>query len=1429
MAPNKTTNNSKAPNAKEVAIVKDLCTQLQHLSVAQRKETQSRGYADLADLRKLCDNFKLDDELKQIEMETVAAIVHSSTRKQILKSHFMTHMSDEKELATTLQLHRDEFSHFIWRRRINSRKELRSLFQSGMGDLVSEASLEGLQLFEKTNSIRLCKEAIRWQICELDDIASYFSRRASLLAPQPAAPVSVNTNRLEFSVADKVPPNSSWGCVYATQGAWNLRLLSKPMVLNMLQQTLDRLRFETNADKVSYVCTLARILDLAHPSHQLQSSVLAFPLNANYILKRRLVALGYDISPAAEDNSSIDEKFSIDILKQIIWKLHGEQRFYFELTAPEKAVWRAGFVTTANYKESEYSHYPGEDDQSFGFGSDGSIYYKGVSYPYIPQKEDRKRSNGFKTWGIIVDLYYGALSLVVDGREYPPGFGRGAKAFPLDVQDAQRALLLATNLIPMFSLFVGDNQSVYIDRPIIVVNFGRTPFQHSVHACAFDNVFPQDSLKGLDVNIVDSYLSDTRQNSNQEEEEKLQLAAEKNYFRAAVLPETIRSFSQFPPSIYRRSLACTKIQRCWRRHRGRKARAILRERQYAAATLIQHYARRKLRQLRIRKNEAAHIIQRNWRRRLFIKFALMRCIYQQPLPELHRAATVIQTKWRNFSMFRNSPIATMYNARMEDIIKAVNTIIKWWRPMFQQISETRRLRDKNVAATTIQRVWRGYYLRKLIRPDLRAKLRELGESIANHRHELFRVRAAYILQNAWRNYVQRRIKAEKIKTRNKATAKIQALWKGYWVRSQAANELVQSKGWLGRGSPDALQQQKIAKSLRKLNNERVEQRSRFESMEETLYPVAVLIDELKHDDVTLRLNAVRRLGTIALALGPDRTREELIPFLDESIDDEDEILFALADELGSFVDYVGGPSYAHLILVPLENLAAVEETVVREKAVESIAKVAASLAGSQVEDFYLPMVKRLSMGDWFTSRTSACGIFAPIYQVSSPTLQAELRKLYGQLCHDDTPMVRRAAATHLAKLVKKVQKEHVIGELLPLFVSLAQDEQDSVRLLTVDVMIAIAEALVAEENKRLLLNTVRTLLSDKSWRVRYMAAEKFVLLSKALGTEIIHEELNGAYVNLLKDTEAEVRIAAASQIPGFSVLTDKESVLNEILPCVKELVSDPSQHVRASVATQISGMSSILGKDKSVDPSQYSSFLALTIIFGSTIEHLLPLFLQLLKDEASEVRLNIISKMDKVNEVIGIDLLSQSLLPAIVELAEDKQWRVRLAIIENIPLLAGQLGVEFFNEKLSTLCMSWLSDSVYSIREAATLNLKNLAEIFGPEWTKKSIIPKVLAMGQNSNYLNRLTMVFSLTTIAHAVKGDSLKDVIAPTLCNLGSDPIPNIRFNVAKALEQVIPLTKKADVPSVATDLIKPLLTKMAEDSDADVRFYSQKALALI
>lgn len=51
----------------------------------------------------------------------------------------------------------------------------------------------------------------------------------------------------------------------------------------------------------------------------------------------------------------------------------------------------------------------------------------------------------------------------------------------------------------------------------------------------------------------------------------------------------------------------------------------------------------------------------------------------------------------------------------------------------------------------------------------------------------------------------------------------------------------------------------------------------------------------------------------------------------ESVEDEDEVLTALGDELGNFVEYVGGPENGHVLLSPLENLATIEEPLVRDK------------------------------------------------------------------------------------------------------------------------------------------------------------------------------------------------------------------------------------------------------------------------------------------------------------------------------------------------------------------------------------------------------------------------------------------------------------------------------------------------------------------
>ncbi|GLE11737.1 hypothetical protein PINS_up024330, partial [Pythium insidiosum] len=167
--------------------------------------------------------------------------------------------------------------------------------------------------------------------------------------------------------------------------------------------------------------------------------------------------------------------------------------------------------------------------------------------------------------------------------------------------------------------------------------------------------------------------------------------------------------------------------------------------------------------------------------------------------------------------------------------------------------------------------------------------------------------------------------------------------------------------------------------------------------DDDVHPIALLTEEIKSDEVETRIKAMRRLKTVAQALGAERTRSELVPFLREATEDEDEVL-------------------------PLEVLAAVEETVVRDRAVDSL----------------------LKEGDWFTSRVSACSLFAAVYpKITDSGRRKELRDLFQILTNDDTPMVRRAAASNVGKFAATLEKEHITTLVIPLFKALTADDQDS--------------------------------------------------------------------------------------------------------------------------------------------------------------------------------------------------------------------------------------------------------------------------------------------------------------------------------------------------------------------------------------------------
>ncbi|CAI5758207.1 unnamed protein product [Candida verbasci] len=613
-----------------------------------------------------------------------------------------------------------------------------------------------------------------------------------------------------------------------------------------------------------------------------------------------------------------------------------------------------------------------------------------------------------------------------------------------------------------------------------------------------------------------------------------------------------------------------------------------------------------------------------------------------------------------------------------------------------------------------------------------------------------------------------------------------------------------------------------------------------------LYPLALLMDELKHDDVSNRVEAMQKLDTIAIALGPDRTRKELLPFLnDVAQDDEEEVFAVLGEKLGDFISLIGGHEYCEPLISILTILASMEEPLVRDKAIESLNKISFELNEQEINDIFLQLIQNLSQGNWFSKKIASCGLYKSVITRVDLNTRQNLLKLYLKLIVDDYPMVRRAAATNLPKIinlltefteskpndVNKITNEdwEIISKM---FQHLINDDQDSVKFLSVDVLISILDFFQKINEQSFnsdFLTSALKLIKDESWRVKYTAADRFDKISiNFINNESDLYQLIDPFISLMKDHEGEVRKAIAKQLPGFckqltKFPSTKATILTKIIPIVNDLNQDSQESVRASLASVITELSPILEKQ-------------------STIDKLLPIFLIMLKDENSEVRLNIISNLSIVNETIGINLLSTNLLPAITELAQDNKWRVRLAIIEYIPKLANQLGESFFNEELLNLCMSWLWDPVFAIRQAAVVNLKELTIIFGSNWAQKEIINRLLNNENDSeekvdysNFIIRITCLFTIKELIPVIDYNILIEKILPFINSLIQDPVPNIRFNLAKTyyilVSSLIEISKNSNInqqelKNLIDSEIMNNLKLLQNDSDIDVQYYSNQSI---
>ena len=579
--------------------------------------------------------------------------------------------------------------------------------------------------------------------------------------------------------------------------------------------------------------------------------------------------------------------------------------------------------------------------------------------------------------------------------------------------------------------------------------------------------------------------------------------------------------------------------------------------------------------------------------------------------------------------------------------------------------------------------------------------------------------------------------------------------------------------------------------------------------------------EIRAEDLPVRIECVKHVDVIAHALGKDNAISVLVPLISDCVkgifcSDDDELLLSFAKNLPKLVPYLPVESGPTALIGPLEFLANQDETVIREAAVESLGKLS-RISKSVCDDACYPALLRLFKGtlfewclhvfvaEWFSPKLSACGLAHFVYPSVGAEARAQIRMLYIGCANDETPMVKRAAASHLHKLLPVMEKEFVISEVVPVYQMFATDDtQEAVRCSCVASSVALCELLNESEINMHARDTITALATDKSWRVRLAMAKVLGRLCQSLGRESMVSHLLAPMMAMMQDQEPDVRKAAVSSLHETAGLLSPEEVAVAIVPLFSVIGKDPVQQVRSALSACIGPLAKTLGND-------------------FTLTHLLPLLMESIKDDYPTIRFNATGSIGSICEVLGNDPQYQSTITSLVSLmhtlSQDANWRTRLAVLEQIPILCKLLGKEVFEQKLESLLLSFFGDSVHAIRAAVTQEIGKVVLLIGEEWAVNHFANKVLSLYSETNsYSSRIAILQTLPKLKAVMKNaDDVKRLLFPPLEKGCRDLVPNVRFVACEVIAEMFPKN---------LDALRPSLDTLATDVDIDVRYFAQRAV---
>ena len=531
-----------------------------------------------------------------------------------------------------------------------------------------------------------------------------------------------------------------------------------------------------------------------------------------------------------------------------------------------------------------------------------------------------------------------------------------------------------------------------------------------------------------------------------------------------------------------------------------------------------------------------------------------------------------------------------------------------------------------------------------------------------------------------------------------------------------------------------------------------------------------LLEDLQNPDIKIKKNAFQNLRGISLALGRERTRKELLPYLKSCIDEEeDEIIIELAKVLSNFIDCIGGKQYIKELLNLLEIILTIDDHFVRIEIMNTIKSVVKQIGKvSEIEPDLISIINNLYNSEDINQKKSAMNLLIFLFKDLNSTNKIIAINYFDKFLVDNNISVKKELLNEITEISLELSIEY-IKKMINIIL---KDKNDSMRIDIVNIILSVRNSPKINEFMDTIYDLIPKLAEDTNWRVRLTVSDK---LNEFLKFPNINNDMKQKSVNifakLLEDTEPEIRNVCCLRLEEITKILKNENNFDKILQNLRKLEKDQKNYVKGALASNVLKICELIGPKK-------------------TNDYIFPIFLTLIKDENIEIRMNLINNLSELNKVIEIDNIIESIMPPIKEISANKSWRIRIQIMEIIPVLAKLFNQHLFMNNIFPICITALMDSVFSIRESSCKLFVTIYKDTKNEEFEKKLLEKLNELCLSSSYFLRNTALvfikFYIEKLEDKIYLEFFEKKLIEIVFNLSKDKIANVRMNCAFILNKI-------------------------------------------